>query len=139
MLGKPTDHLLYICTLMTRQGEVVGEGRGSRCLKQDGGDTNKALKMSQKSALIDAVLRVGALSEVFTQDLQDDEEAVQPQVTPPAKPTSQDLRQRIWSRVQTLAPEARTREAVAAWVQQKTGYALHPDFYQDILPALEGY
>ena len=97
MLGKPTDHLLYICTLITRQGDVVGEGRGARCLKQDGGDTNKALKMSQKSALIDAVLRTGALSEVFTQDLEpDDPPAPAPsKPTPPAPPRSQDLRQRI--------------------------------------------
>jgi hypothetical protein len=35
------------------------------------GDANKAIKMAQKSAQIDAVLRCAGLSEVFTQDLED--------------------------------------------------------------------
>jgi hypothetical protein len=137
MLGKPTDQLLYVCTLRTRAGEIVGEGRGSRCLKQDGGDTNKALKMSEKSALIDAVLRTGALSDCFTQDLDDHPEAAP--ATAPAKPTgkSQDLRQRIWAIVKERAPQtAGSREAVADWVQQQTGYALHPDNYPAIVQAL---
>jgi hypothetical protein len=106
-------------------------------VSQDNGDINKAVKMAQKSATIDAVLRTGALSEAFTQDL--DEMPEEPAQPAPAKPatTSQALRQRIWTRVQVLAPEVRTREAVEAWVQQETGFALHPDSYRDILAALE--
>jgi hypothetical protein len=71
MLGRPVGVLCYRCELHTSSGEVVGEGRGCRDVKKDSGDANKAIKMGQKSSLIDAVLRTGALSEVFTQDVED--------------------------------------------------------------------
>ena len=71
MLGSKDGLLCYTCTLMTRSGEVIGEGRGARSVSQDGGDINKAIKMATKSAQVDAVLRTGALSDVFTQDLDD--------------------------------------------------------------------
>jgi hypothetical protein len=129
MLGKPTDQILYVCHLRTRTGEVVGEGRGSRCLKQDGGDTNKAIKMSEKSSLIDAVLRTGALSEVFTQDLE-------PEDSPPPRDHAQEQRARIWAAVKHQAPAVTTREAVEAWIKEKTGLALHPDQYAAILAKL---
>ena len=44
MLGRPVGVLCYVCTLTTRGGEVVGEGRGCRDVKKDSGDANKALK-----------------------------------------------------------------------------------------------
>jgi hypothetical protein len=71
MLGRPAGVLCYRCELHTASGEVVGEGRGCRDVKKDSGDANKAIKMGEKSSLIDAVLRTGALSEVFTQDVED--------------------------------------------------------------------
>ena len=43
----------------------------ARSLAQDQGDLNKCLKMAEKSAHIDATLRMGGLSEVFTQDTED--------------------------------------------------------------------
>jgi hypothetical protein len=68
-------------------GQVVAEGVGARNLNQDYGDFNKALKMAEKSAHIDATLRLAGLSEVFTQDLEDrpiiEEEVAAP---PPVKP-----------------------------------------------------
>ena len=138
MLGKPIDLVSYVCTLMTRNGEVVGEGRGARSLKKDGGDANKAIKMAEKSALIDAVLRTGALSEVYTQDVEDLQE--EPAKAAPVKPNplhpSAELRQRIWAKVQALAPDARTREAVEAFITERTGMALHPDLYGAILARL---
>lgn len=134
MLGQPQGTLCYVCTLMTRSGEVVGEGRGARTVQQDNGDINKAVKMAQKSSCVDAILRTGALSDVFTQDLDDAQPA-------PVKPNplhpSAELRQRIWAKVQALAPEVSTREAVAAFIQARTGMDLHPDFYQEILEQLE--
>lgn len=135
MLGKPTDQVLYVCTLQTRSGEVVGEGRGSRCLKQDGGDTNKSIKMASKSSLIDAVLRTGALSEVFTQDREPDEEEPP---APPARPSSGAMRQRIWALVKAADATITTREACEAYVQRVTGYALVPDHYGAIVTQLEG-
>lgn len=139
MLGKPTDHVIYICTLRTRSGEIVGEGRGSRSLKKDSGDTNKAIKMSEKSALIDAVLRTGALSEVYTQDVEDLQEESTPDPAASTKPTpqSQDLRKRIWAQVKRQAPHVKTQDDAEAWVKERTGLAMEPDHYQSILTALE--
>jgi len=71
MLGRPTDLVCYVCTLHTRGGEVVGEGRGARSIKKDNGDINKAIKMAEKSSMVSAVLRTGALSDCFTQDTDD--------------------------------------------------------------------
>ena len=137
MLGKPTDQIMYVCQLRTRSGEIVGEGRGARSLKQDGGDINKALKMSEKSALIDAVLRTGALSDAFTQDAEDLQEEPAKAATP-AKPTSQDLRQRIWAQVQKMDGTVRTREQVETFIKERTGMDLHPDYYEAVLARLEG-
>lgn len=70
MLGSPAGVVCFVCTLRTASGEIVGEGRGARSVKDDYGDVNKTVKMCEKSSQIDAVLRTGALSEVFTQDLE---------------------------------------------------------------------
>src|SRR5919206_541054 len=79
MLGRPAGVICYVCELYTKRGEFVGEGRGAReVLKEK--DINKAIKMAQKSAQIDAVLRTGALSDAFTQDLEDTQEPEEPLV-----------------------------------------------------------
>lgn len=137
MLGQPQGTLCYVCTLHTRGGELIGEGRGARKLQQDNGDINKAVKMAQKSAMVDAILRTGALSDVFTQDLEpEDREAPAPAMAPAPSPSSA-LRQRIWKIVQYRAPEVKSREAVEAYIQEHTGMALHPDLYQAIVSRLE--
>lgn len=141
MLGRPQDLVAYVCTLRTRSGEIVGEGRGARSIKKDGGDVNKAIKMAEKSACVSAVLRTGALSDVFTCDLEDLQES---ETTPTKRTatlprlTSQEMRQQIWAIVRERAPEATTRDAVEAWVLTQTGLALHPDAYAAILSTLEG-
>lgn len=62
----------FICQLVNRHtGEVEGEGRGSCSLKEKSGNANVAIKIAQKRAQIDAVLRVAALSDQFTQDIED--------------------------------------------------------------------
>ena len=63
--------ILMRCELRDAQGRVVAEGVGARSLTQDYGDINKSLKMAEKSAHIDATLRLAGLSEVFTQDIED--------------------------------------------------------------------
>jgi hypothetical protein len=73
MLGSPHGVLCYVCVLQTRGGEIVGEGRGARDIRKDGGDVNKAIKMAEKASHIDAVLRTGALSDFLTQDLDDED------------------------------------------------------------------
>ena len=69
--GVQLSHVIVRCELKDGQGTVVAVGVGARSVAQDGGDLNKCLKMAEKSAHIDATLRMAGLSEVFTQDLED--------------------------------------------------------------------
>jgi len=69
--GVTLQHIIIRCEIHDAEGRVVADGVGARSLKQDYGDINKALKMAEKSAHIDATLRMAGLSEVFTQDLED--------------------------------------------------------------------
>jgi len=69
MLGEVKGLVAFKCSLTN--GEFVGEGRGAASLTKNGGDPNKTLKMAQKSAFIDAVLRASGLSDFFTQDIED--------------------------------------------------------------------
>lgn len=67
MLGNQTGLVAYVCNL-TKGINEVGQGRGASVLD---GDPNKTIKMAQKSAFIDAVLRASGLSDIYTQDLED--------------------------------------------------------------------
>jgi hypothetical protein len=69
--GVQLTHIIVRCELKDGQGNVVAVGVGARSVAQDAGDLNKCLKMAEKSAHIDATLRMAGLSEVFTQDLED--------------------------------------------------------------------
>ncbi len=77
MLSKsfPNDALVaYYCWLtkpMDDQFHTLGQGRGAALLSKNAKDPNKTIKMAQKSAFIDAVLRASGLSDFFTQDLED--------------------------------------------------------------------
>lgn len=85
MLGDIKGLVAFKCTL--HNGQFVGEGRGSALLSKNNGDANKTLKMAQKSAFIDAVLRASGLSDFFTQDLEDmpkEEIAQTTKATPPS-------------------------------------------------------
>jgi len=62
--------IAYVGTL-SRNGSVVGQGRGAALLSKNGGDVNKTIKMAQKSAYIDSVIRSTGLSDIFTQDIED--------------------------------------------------------------------
>jgi hypothetical protein len=69
--GEDIKVIILKCELHTGSGFVAAEGTGARRVDQDRGDINKSLKMSMKSAHIDATLRVAGLSELFTQDMED--------------------------------------------------------------------
>ena len=72
MAGNPPGLFAYVCRLIDRQGRIVGEGRGAADLSERNGWTvNNAIKICEKRAQVDAVLRVAGLSEIFTQDLED--------------------------------------------------------------------
>lgn len=60
----------FVCNL-EKNGVFVGQGRGASTLAKNAGDPNKTIKMAQKSAYVDAVIRSSGLSDFFTQDLED--------------------------------------------------------------------
>lgn len=65
------EGLIAFKCILAKHGTFVGEGRGAATLQRNGSDPNKTIKMAQKSAFIDAVLRASGLSDFFTQDLED--------------------------------------------------------------------
>jgi hypothetical protein len=69
--GVEFKQVIIRCEILDGAGRVVASGIGARGLAQDYGDINKVLKMAEKSAHIDATLRMAGLSELFTQDLED--------------------------------------------------------------------
>ena len=79
--GADIKVIILKCELHTPSGFIAAEGSGARRVDQDKGDINKSLKMAEKSAHIDATLRIVGLSEIFTQDLEDmlkDKHDIQP-------------------------------------------------------------
>ena len=95
--GEDLKVIILKCELHTGNGFIAAEGTGARRIAQDNGDINKSLKMTEKSAHIDATLRVAGLSELFTQDLedmangakQDIQQDSRPQVPPQKRHNSQ--------------------------------------------------
>lgn len=68
----PKGTIPYVCELMSfKTGEVLGEGRGSCSIEEKQNNSNVAIKIAQKRAQLDAVLRVSALSGQFTQDVEE--------------------------------------------------------------------
>lgn len=97
LAGNAISCILLRCELHDAQGRVVAEGVGARNLSQDYGDFNKSLKMAEKSAHIDATLRLAGLSEVFTQDLED-RSAEEEIAAAPAKPAARSGARKSTSR-----------------------------------------
>jgi hypothetical protein len=128
MLGRPAGVICYLCTLHTADGRCVGEGRGARDVGKDK-DINKAIKMAQKSAQIDAVLRLGALSDAFTQDLEDQQD--------PEVATVRQQKQQIVALLARLGTSPLDKAGYADAVQHHTGLALVPSLYPDIIHRLE--
>jgi len=70
MLGNTKGTVAFLCTL-SRFGVIAGQGRGSDTMQRNSNDPNKTLKMTQKRAYVDAVIRATGLSDIFTQDIED--------------------------------------------------------------------
>ena len=154
--GVQLLHIIVRCELHDAGGRVVADGVGARSLKQDGGDINKALKMAEKSAHIDATLRMAGLSEVFTQDLEDmthgTDTDTQTQDTPrarlPGAPGAAPAcitpaqRQQLEARIEALGLE---RQRVKDWLIKATHGAvvrfadLHPEQYAQLGDRLEAW
>lgn len=90
MAGKPAGLFAYKCQLVAPNGSVVGEGRGAaRVTEKAGWTENNAIKIAEKRAQIDAVLRSGGLSDFFTQDLEDMPEIIEGELGEVEKPKPQ--------------------------------------------------
>ena len=60
----------YIPDLL-KDGNTAGQGRGSALLSANDNDVNKTIKMAQKSAFVDAIIRTCHISDLFTQDIHE--------------------------------------------------------------------
>lgn len=83
MAGSPAGLFCYVCELVDKKGAIVGEGRGAASISEKNWTPNNAIKIAEKRAQIDAILRTGTLSDQFTQDLEDmaNSEVVAPKST----------------------------------------------------------
>jgi hypothetical protein len=79
--------LTMCCELYDENQQVVSVGYGARsyALDANNGGLNKTTKMAVKSAYLDAVIRAGALSSLFTMDLEESQESKP--VAPEPKPS----------------------------------------------------
>lgn len=118
--GKSPELVIMRCEIHDAQGRVIAEGHGARSLKQDAGNVNTSIKMAEKSALINATLKLAGLSEIFTQDLEEMIEPVKAPVAeavenPPSDCITAAQLQRLHQRILALQLDA-TR--VSNWVQR---------------------
>lgn len=88
LTGVELKQIILRCHMVDGSGRIVADGIGARSLAQDYDDLNKALKMCAKSAMIDATLRMAGLSEVFTQEYEDE-----PEQAPASRNTAPEQRQ----------------------------------------------
>src|SRR5918996_478701 len=122
--GADINQVILRCEIRDSAGRVVADGIGARSLEQDYSDLNKAMKMAEKSAHIDATLRMAGLSEVFTQDLEDmpkgEQEPSAPTLNNGQKPVNGDDTKRT-SPAQLRRLEARIQELKLSreWVKAK--------------------
>ena len=83
MLGSQTGRMVYRCRLRSQlTGVVIGEGVGAARILENADDfnLNKGIKMACKRAKVAAVLNAYALSDLFTQDLEDGKNVAPPEV-----------------------------------------------------------
>jgi hypothetical protein len=115
MAGKVPGLFAYKCQLIAPNGAVVGEGRGAARLTEKVGWTeNNAIKIAEKRAQIDAVLRTGGLSDFFTQDLEDMTEIIEGEIREAEeKPREVRIEKRPEATQDAPATEAQTRAIFA--------------------------
>ncbi len=130
MAGNRDGLFIYICRLIDRQGRVVGEGRGAAELSERSGWTvNNAIKICEKRAQVDAVLRVAGLSEVFTQDLEDvdQRQAFEHENGPAQAPATNGTHDAVAEApARYAAPAAESDDAHATEQQERTIRGLLP-------------
>lgn len=156
MAGSEAGVFAYKCLLYSPADKVVGEGRGISKLNEKAGWTiNNAVKIAEKRAQIDAVLRTGALSDFFTQDLEDmtqtqyDNSPVKDDVVPSityddheappkidTKPTVQQQRQKIFDLLKARGVDVTDGVACKSYVADETQLQLSESNYGKIIELL---
>jgi hypothetical protein len=148
--GSTLNQIIIRCEIVDTSGRVVADGVGARQLAQDNGDINKALKMAEKSAHIDATLRMAGLSEVFTQDIEDmlqrrEAESVQQaeaELDKGFEGISKAQHQRLEARIKELNLD---RNRVKTWMAKashdrfKSFLELSQAFYQKLYDKLDDF
>lgn len=86
-LGRREGTFVFACRLFSRSGTLIGEGRGAFADGQKKMGVNAALKMAKKCAKVDAVINSWGLSDLFTQDVED-QDSTPRQRTRANKPTA---------------------------------------------------
>lgn len=99
-LGDFVGRFVFRCKLYSRQsGELVGEGIGaSQVGEKDsrmGQPLNQAIKIGKKRSKVDAVKNVLGISDLFTQDMEDDTGEVVPPAPAENPPKAQPRSQRV--------------------------------------------
>jgi hypothetical protein len=148
--GANLSQIIIRCEILDASGRVVADGVGARIISQDNGDINKALKMAEKSAHIDATLRMAGLSEVFTQDIEDMMQRREAESVQQAEAVlnnsfdgiSKDQLQRLEARIKELRLD---RQRVKSWMFNASHrrfsnfLELNQDFYQKLYSKLDEF
>ncbi len=150
LTGAQLSQIIIRCEILDASGRVVADGIGARVIAQDNGDLNKALKMAEKSAHIDATLRMAGLSEVFTQDIEDiiqrrEAESIQDAesvLNPNFQGISKAQHQRLEARIKELGLD---RERVKNWMVKASHerfssfLEISQEFYQLLFSKLDQF
>jgi len=145
MAGSKEGSFYLRCDI-TKNGVKIGEGRGAAVItKQADRDINKTIKMAQKRAQVDATIRTAAIQDLFTQDLEDDnnnpapkKDADSPNVKGraerlPTDNTLSELQKLIaecfnsWKKKSGLKDWAKFVFQVTKWTKSDKGDLMNPD------------
>lgn len=131
-LLKQEGLVAYVCNLKGKDGQLKGQGRGADILARNRGDANKTIKMAQKRAFVDAVIRTTSLSDIFTQDLEDISQNGEEKVDSQA-----EIKMSIKKLCDQLTPGLKIKEEYEAFVKKVTALELVPENYQEIINRLD--
>lgn len=137
MMGSPQGTVVRSCRLYPKgkpqtPETLRGHGTGARVVGQKGGDANNCIKMADKNALVAAVINGFALSDLFTQDIEDQKPPAHENPPAAETPTTQPRGERVSKdELADLTEKFKStrlargldhgREAFADWVFNLTG------------------
>jgi len=75
--GNSSGTIAYRC-ILRREGKIIGEGRGTTSTKDHDESINSTIKVAQKSAFVDGILRVTGMSFLFSQDFLPEDKKEEP-------------------------------------------------------------